>query len=257
MRDEGQKLHLGTSGYTYPEWAGTVWPHPLREREAFAFYRGHFSSLELNRSFYHVPTPGTVERYYQDGGPSMTWSVKAHRRFTHDERLESNPHELQAFAQRIRPLLKDGVVLFQLPRSFQKNISLLESFLTKWPQGVRTAFEFRHESWYGDETFRSLERFGVALVAVDAPNVPKSWDVRTADFAYLRLHGAKKWYEYDYSAAELKAIEAITRAHMKKGEVYLFFDNTKGGYGFHNALWMAEHFDLATSVARAGARTAS
>lgn len=231
------RLFVGTSGWVYPDWLGTVYPERLRSHEAFAYYAKHFQTVELNATFYHFPRETTVAKWRAAGGDRFTWTVKAWRWLTHIKRLHGVAQDLRKFLTRVEPLMAgDGVVLFQLPPSFKQDLARLERFLKRLPQALRAAVEFRHNSWFTEATYDLLRRYGVALVGVDAPRITRVLDVRTASFVYFRFHGSSQWYHHDYSASELKAFAQAARAHLAAGDVYTYFDNTAEGHAFHNAL---------------------
>lgn len=230
------RVFVGTSGWVYPDWIGTVYPHSLKTREAFAHYVQHFTTVELNSTFYHVPRETTVATWRAMGGEGFTWSVKAWRWLTHIKRLRGVKADLKAFLTRVGPLIERGVVLVQLPPSFKQDLTRLERFLKWWPGTLRLAIEFRHNSWFTEATYAVLRQHGVALIGVDAPGIMRVWDVWTAPFAYFRLHGSSQWYQHDYRAAELHTLANAVAAHRQDGDVYVYFDNTAGGYAFHNAL---------------------
>jgi uncharacterized protein YecE (DUF72 family) len=230
------RLFVGTSGWVYPDWVGPVYPRSLRGAEAFAFYAKHFDTVELNSTFYHFPRETTVEQWQAMGGEAFAWSVKAWRRITHIKRLKGIRDDARRFLTRVEPLAREGVVLFQLPPSSKQDLRRLEGFLKRLPASIRAAIEFRHNSWFAQDTYRLLAGHRVALVGVDAPGIQRVLDVRTAPFAYFRFHGSSQWYRHRYSASELKLFARAASIHLREGDLYAYFDNTADGHAFHNAL---------------------
>lgn len=233
------RLVVGTSGWVYPDWLGTVYPETLKSRDTFAFYRKQFDSVELNATFYHFPRASTVEKWLALGGSRFTWSVKAWRWLTHVKRLHGVAGDLKDFLDRVAPLTDGGVVLFQLPPSFQRTprtVARLDRFLARFPKDLRAAVEFRHNSWFVNDTYTLLTRRRVALVGVSAPGIQGVFDVRTGPFAYFRLHGVREWYNDAYSRQELKTLAQAARRHLQHGDCYVYFDNTAGGQAFNDAL---------------------
>lgn len=231
-------LFLGTSGWVYLDWLGTVYPPGMKKSgETFPHYAKVFRSVELNSTFYHFPRETTVTNWQAMGGRDFVWAVKAWRRLTHIKRLHNVRKDLNEFLRRVEPLVAShGVVLFQLPPSFRQDLGRLERFLKRLPDFVRTAFEFRHTSWFAKDTYALLKDYRVALVGVDAPGIPRVLDVRTAPFAYFRFHGSSAWYRHDYSSQELEAFAAAALAHLNVGDLYTYFDNTADGAAFRNAI---------------------
>jgi uncharacterized protein YecE (DUF72 family) len=226
---------VGTSGWVYPDWIGRVYPKGVRSAEVFPYYLGHFDTVELNATFYHFPRESTVEKWRSLPGSKFVWSVKAWRWLTHIKRLKGVRKDASEFLTRIRPLAKSGVVLFQLPPSFKKDLRRLATFLRALPAGFRFAFEFRHNSWFAPDTYEVLRSHDVALVGMDAPGIERVLDVRTAHCAYFRLHGRSQWYFHNYNAQELAPFADAARAHVQSGDVFVYFDNTANGHAFYNA----------------------
>lgn len=105
---------------------------------------------------------------------------------------------------------------------------------------TKVAIEFRHNSWFADDTYRLLKKYSVSLVGVDAPGIKRVLDVRTAPFTYFRFHGSSKWYFHNYSKKELKVFVEAARVHLNKGDLFVYFDNTVEGHAFRNALTFRE-----------------
>lgn len=230
------RLFVGTSGWVYPDWLGTVYPRQLKHQDTFAYYATHFRSVELNATFYHFPRATTVEKWRTQGGDDFTWAVKGWRWITHVKRLKGIRPDLRQFLDRVAPIAKPGVVLFQLPPSFKQDLGRLGRFLGWLPAGWRFAVEFRHNSWFAPETYEALREHRVACVGVDAPGIRRELDVRTAPFAYFRFHGSSRWYQHDYSDEELGGFALAATRHLAQGDLYVYFDNTADGHAFHNAL---------------------
>jgi uncharacterized protein YecE (DUF72 family) len=231
------RLWVGTSGWSYPDWKWSVYPAELRALELLDYYSEHFDTVELNATFYHFPRESTVEKWRSmAGGREFTWSVKAWRWLTHVKRLKGVRRDARDFLERVRPLASSGIVLFQLPPSFKKGLKRLGNFLKTLPSGFRRAVEFRHNSWFDEETYDLLRAHDTALVGVDAPGITQVLDVQTASFSYFRFHGSSHWYFHDYTPAELRRFAQAARQRLAHGDVFAYFDNTAEGHAFHNAL---------------------
>jgi uncharacterized protein YecE (DUF72 family) len=184
-------MHLlaGTSGFSYKEWKGSFYPEDLVDKQMLAYYGRRLPAVEINNTFYRMPKPEMVAAWGSQVPDSFRFVLKAPQRITHRERLEGSAASLEEFLAAAAVLgPKRGPLLFQLPPFLKKDVPRLESFLSLFPGGVRAAFEFRHASWFADDTYAALQARNAALVGGDADEATKSPPfVSTADFGYLRL----------------------------------------------------------------------
>jgi len=235
------RIFIGTSGYSYNHWRGIIYPPTISGSEMLAAYSDVFPSVEINYSFYHLPEEKTLRNWASQVKPGFLFVLKASKVITHNKKLAQVEEYLSLFCERAR-VLGDrlGCVLFQLPPSLHKDLDRLQSFLAVLPADMRHAVEFRHDSWIDNTVFRVLEKHAVAYCIVSAPRL-KSYFQATADFVYMRLHGAKHWYSYDYSQEELAVWAEQIRAFSRGGrDVYVFFNNDYKGYAPNNALALME-----------------
>ena len=151
------KLHVGTSGYSYKEWKGNFYPEDLPAREMLAYYSRRLPAVEINNTFYRLPQPGMIENWKEQVPKRFRFSIKASQRITHIKRINNVADETKYLLE-TAALLEErlGVVLFQLPPNMKKDIDRLKAFLDLLSANVRSAFEFRHESWSDDEVFDLL-----------------------------------------------------------------------------------------------------
>ncbi len=180
---------VGTSGYNYPEWKGSFYPADLPVKKMLPYYAGKFSTVEINYTFYRMPTPKLIAGWREQVPPTFRFTLKAPKRITHDQRLR--PAEvgdsLQAFltaATELGPQM--AALLFQLPPNFKKDLPLLNEFLSLLPPKTPAAFEFRHASWLEDDVFTALQARNLALCIADS-ETRETPIVTTADYSYLRL----------------------------------------------------------------------
>jgi uncharacterized protein YecE (DUF72 family) len=194
------KLITGTSGFSYKEWKGTFYPSDLDAKGMLAFYATRLGAVEINNTFYRMPKEELVRGWGAQVPEGFSLVLKAPQRITHRERLAGSEQSVSSFMAAASVLgNKLGAVLFQLPPFQKKDVPLLEAFLPLLPDGVRAAFEFRHVTWYADDTYAALQKRNVALVCGDAEDAEKSPPlVATADFGYLRLRAP------EYTDAELR-----------------------------------------------------
>lgn len=233
------KNYIGTSGYGYSHWKGVFYPEELPYREFFSYYTKFFDTVELNNTFYHIPRESTIEKWDKGSPENFIFSIKANKSITHIKRLKNAENSLKLFESRIAALQeKIGVILFQLPPSFKKDLSLLKDFLTMLNPKWKYTFEFRHKSWFTDETYSILKEKNIALCISDTPRYPYE-EVITANYTYIRLHGHTVLYASDYSNEALGEYAEKIRKWNEKGiTAYVYFDNDYYGYAVKNALYL-------------------
>jgi uncharacterized protein YecE (DUF72 family) len=182
------RLHFGTSGYSYKEWKGFFYPEDLPEKEMLRFYGENLPAVEINNTFYRMPTENVLKAWAEQVPPDFKFVLKASRKITHTKPLKEKKDEVSylfSIAETLGNRL--GVILFQLPPYLRKNIGLLADFLEILPAGIKAAFEFRHISWFDDELYEMMRKKGYALCCSDTENPEISHFVSTADWGYLRL----------------------------------------------------------------------
>lgn len=227
-------VRIGTSGWHYGHWKGPFYPEDARDSELLEIYARHFSTAEINNSFYQLPTEKAI-RGWKDSTPrNFVFSMKASRFITHNKNLKDPETTLPKFFDRMSTLGdKAGPVLFQLPPRWKLNLERLKSFVAALPKGYRYAFEFRNHTWHTDEVYDVLSEAGVAFCIYDLDGF-LSPEVLSTDFAYVRLHGPDGPYRGSYGK---KALEkwAGKFSSWKVKEVYCYFDNDQDGYAALNA----------------------
>ena len=215
---------VGTSGYNYQEWKGSFYPEDLSDKKMLAFYGGKFSSVEINYTFYRMPTNRILTNWAAEVPDHFRFALKAPRRITHDQRLRSVEDTLASFCSIAKSLgPKLGPLLFQLPPFLKKDVELLEAFLHEVPTGLKPVVEFRHASWLSDDTYDVLKRFGAALCVADSEERTTPLEL-TSSFGYLRLRRT------DYDEAALR--EWATRvAATPWQETFVYFKHEERGAG--------------------------
>jgi uncharacterized protein YecE (DUF72 family) len=192
-------IMVGTSGYNYREWRGRFYPATLRPAAMLPFYATRFATVEINATFYRMPTPAVVAAWGAAVPEVFVFTLKAPRRITHSRRLRDVDEPLREFCDAAAMLgPKRGPLLFQLPPNFRKDAGRLADLLFRLPPQVRCAVEFRHDSWLTDEVFELLRRRDAALCIADTESGTTP-DVATASWGYLRLRDS------GYTRAELRA----------------------------------------------------
>ncbi len=225
-------VYVGTSGWMY-DW---------NEGGNLEWYVRHsgLNAVELNASFYRFPFRSQVERWAKRSG-NIRWAVKVHRSITHYRKLSGQALDVWRKFKSLFDVLESketlDFYLLQMPPSFsrtQSSISKLSSFVKL--SGVeprRLAFEFRHESWFSEDTVDLAKKLGITLVSVDSPMT--SWFVSVNDTVYLRMHGRSAWYAHNYSEEELKDV-AKRLLELNPKRIYVFFNNNHWMLG--NARYM-------------------
>jgi uncharacterized protein YecE (DUF72 family) len=211
------RVAAGTSGFSYKEWHGSFYPEKLPASRMLEFYAERLPAVELNNTFYRMPSEALIEGWETKSPLDFRFVLKAPRSMTHSRKLVDCGELLGRFARvatRLGPKL--GPLLFQLPPTFQRNVAQLSAFVGTLPPGVRAAFEFRHPSWFDETTFAALRDHNVALCTADVDDVEAPAIVPTADFGYLRLR------RLDYSPAELERWAGEVR-RQPFAEAYVFF----------------------------------
>jgi len=230
-------LYIGTSGWSYPDWRGRFYPTALRIKDHFAYYRKHFSAVEINLSFYRLPTQNTLDAWNRELEPDFHLVLKGSRVITHMKKLKHCEEPLKRFWERAGQLKTLKAVLWQLPPNLHKDTDRLDHFLGSQPQTIRHAVEFRHDSWWDDEVAAVLARHRAAFVAVSATGTPAAI-YPTADFLYVRFHGLQNTpTPVNYSRNDLMYwVERLT-PYVKRGlTLYAFFNNDYHAYAVRNAL---------------------
>jgi uncharacterized protein YecE (DUF72 family) len=220
---------IGTSGWVYKHWAANFYPKGWPKKREFEFYTQHFPTVEINATFYRLPTLKMVRGWRERSPRDFIFAVKGSRYLTHIRRLRDTSKGLRKYFSRIKPLAgRTGPILWQLPPSFSKkdeNVQRLERFLAKLPREYQHAVEFRHPSWMDEQTHALLRRHHVASVWLSSLRMPADYSI-TADFVYLRFHGLAGGAYHDYTDAELRPwAKQLARAARKGVPCYVYFNN--------------------------------
>lgn len=228
---------IGTSGFQYPEWKGKFYPEDLPAKGMLPFYAGPFASTEINYSFRRIPSEQTLSTWDAATPPHFKFSFKAPQRITHFARLVDCTDILEAFHNAlltIKPKL--GVVLFQLPPQFEKDGGRLEAFLEIIPPRFKSAFEFRHVSWFDDQVFSILREHNAALCLAESEDLATP-PTSTADFGYLRLR------REDYTPAQLKQWATFIRSRTEWRDTFIYFKHEEHAVGPKFAIKMQDFLE--------------
>jgi len=238
MTEQSSNLYIGTSGWNYKAWKDTFY-QGVKQKEWLQHYATMFNAVEVNATFYRLLKESTVEGWDRKTPEGFFFAVKGSRYISHTKKLRPDPDSVVKQRDNLSPL-KDKIkaVIWQAPASLHKDIETLReigSRLKEWP-GVSHVLEFRHESWFDEQTAQTMHDFNLGNCISDAGKWPR-WDRVTGDTAYVRLHGSPDTYVSSYSQQELGEWAEKARAWLDQGKaVHVYFDNTDQGAAAEDAL---------------------
>ncbi|CCB86138.1 putative uncharacterized protein [Parachlamydia acanthamoebae UV-7] len=246
-----QSIHIGTSGWSYPHWKENFYPEEIKMKDWLNYYSSNFSTVEINSTFYRIPSISTVEKWTAQVPNNFLFSIKASQYITHRKRLHECEESLAYFYQTIRHFKeKMGPILFQLPPSFKMNKERLVDFISLLEKDLPCVFEFRNETWYNDDIYELLTKNKIALCITDL-NGRLSPEEITAPFTYIRLHGPKEAYQGSYGSSQLKAWKKKIDKWTEKTVVYCYFDNDEKGYAIEDAKNLQNDFQKSSKIVTA------
>jgi uncharacterized protein YecE (DUF72 family) len=218
------RVRAGTSGFSYKEWKGNFYPEKMKEADMLPYYAERFDTVELNNTFYRLPNESTLQQWAARVPEGFRFSLKASRIITHIRRLKEVAEPV-TYLYRVTESLgaARGPVLFGLPPNMKQDLDRLRAFLDLVPAGVRTAIEFRHESWHDDVIFDALREHGVALCIAQTAD-EETPVVATAGWGYVRLRREA------YDTAELRQWRERIAA-QNWDEAFVYFKHEDAGVG--------------------------
>jgi uncharacterized protein YecE (DUF72 family) len=230
---------VGCSGWLYRDWRGVVYPAGLTQKQWFAWYASHFDTVELNTTFYRLPTVKTVETWRQAAPEGFLYATKLGAFATHRKRLRDPETWLANHldrVERLQPAL--GPTLVQLRPRWPRDVGRLDHFLELAPRAMRWAVELRDASWLHDDVFETLRRHDAALCVHDL--LADHPYVVTTDWTYVRFHGPdalRDRYHGSYGRGRLAPWADRLAEELTAGrDVYCFFNNDYGGNAVDDAL---------------------
>ena len=271
-------IRIGTSGWHYDDWKEVFYPAQMAKHKWFEYYSKHFDTVEINNTFYQLPKEQTFENWHKQAPKNFLFTVKANRFITHIKRLKEPRDSLKRFFERVR-LLKEnlGPVLYQLPPNFHKDLDRLTAFLQvlrnvilneaqrseeslprrpdsssafgglrrrpERSEGMtKSVFEFRHESWFSEDTYKLLSKFNAVFCIHDLVGIPTP-RVITGDIIYIRFHGPTGKYQGNYSKSALQNWAKWIKDNIKGNKaVFAYFNNDIHAYAVQNAKTLKEQF---------------
>jgi len=263
-------IRIGTSGYSFDDWRGTFYPEDLSKGKMLEFYVRHFDTVEINATYYRIPSPRTFESMARRTPDEFEFMVKVNQGTTHERK---DAEVVKPFRDAIQPLIEAGKlkgVLAQFPWGFRntsENRAYLRECRERMPD-LPYFVEFRHRSWLTREVGDLLKEHKIGFVSVDEPQLSGMLPpaaTATTDVGYVRFHGRneKSWwggkggerYDYLYSRPELEQwAEKIETLTSKADKIYLFFNNCHEGQAVENAKEMADVLQVQLPFRRRGGR---
>jgi uncharacterized protein YecE (DUF72 family) len=246
------QVRIGTSGWIYKHWRGAFYPERLPAREWFAFYARSFDTVEINNTFYRLPSADAFAAWRDQAPPGFLYAVKASRYLTHMKKLKDPAPALERILGRSRLLGPHlGPVLYQLPPHWRCDLDCLRQFLAALPRDLWHVFEFREPSWYNDAVRDLLTEAGVGFCVHDMRG-SESPDWVTGPLAYLRFHGPTELkYAGRYTPDHLRrSAERIEQIRDAGHDVFAYFNNDNRGYAVANARELKELLHLEPAATR-------
>jgi uncharacterized protein YecE (DUF72 family) len=219
------RIFIGTSGFSYAPWRGSFYPEKLPAAKMLAYYAERLDAVEINNTFYRMPTAEALAKWAGQTPPGFQFVLKSPKRITHEKKLADVADSLTRLHEVGAASLGErlGPVLFQLPPFLKKDLPRLADFLAQLPSGLRAAVEFRHESWFSADVYDALRAGGAALCLAESEELATPTQA-TAPWGYLRLR------RQDYGDAELAAWAERLRAQPWE-TAYVFFKHEDEGKG--------------------------
>jgi len=240
------KIHVGTSGYAYKEWKGKFYPEKVSPKEMLRHYSGRLNTVEINNTFYHMPTENVLASWAEQVPDDFVFTLKAPQVITHMKRLKNVAEETEYLFRTLSVLDRKLVpVLFQFPGSFHADHPALKDFLDLIPGNMSCAFEFRHPSWLDIEILDLLSERGYSLCTADTDENPANEIISTATWGYLRLRRS------DYTDVDLSQwMKKILSQKWKMA--FVFFKHAEEAKGPGMAVRFRELADSGDRKFKAG-----
>ncbi len=232
-------IRIGTSGWNYKHWKNIFYPEGTPQRKWLEYYSKKLDTVEVNATFYRLPSKSTFEGWRNRTPDGFIWSVKAPREITHIKRLKDIDKPLKEFLGRAEALgNKLGPILFQLPPGLKLDMALAMDFFEQIKDIRFPVIEARNRSWFNDNLFDALKSYNVALcISHSSGRFPFTESI-TSDFIYIRLHGPGKLYASSYNDDELQMW--ATKITEWNKPTFVYFNNDFNGYAIKNAFKLKE-----------------
>jgi len=229
------KWRIGCSGFYYREWKEVFYPKGLAQKNWFKYYCGHFNTIEINSTFYRMPTQKSFEKWYSESPVDFVFTIKAPRLITHYKQLNDCQTLLSDFYDAVKTGLKEkiGCILFQFPPKFEYTAERLARLIENLNRDYQNVVEFRHLSWFNNEVYEELAKSGIIFSGQSSPSALPDTVIQNTNIVYYRFHGKPVLYKSEYDQALIEAFPEKINSGTK--EVFVYFNNTWGIAALHNA----------------------
>jgi len=249
--DLTHQIRVGCSGWQYKHWRGSFYPDRLPQRLWFEHYAASFDSVEINNSFYRLPTPETFAKWRDQAPRRFLYAVKASRFLTHMKKLKDPEDPLSRFfesATQLGPHL--GPVLYQLPPGWRVDVERFQRFLAALPRGYRHVVEFRDTSWYDERIYALMRSNGVALCLHDMLGSATGM-LSVGPFIYVRFHHGTTKYGGRYPDSRLDEWADWLGERVADGlDVFAYFNNDTGGHAPRDAVRLRGRLNIVPANSR-------
>ena len=231
--------------FIYKEWKDVFYPPKLPQRLWFDFYCKHFSTLELNSTFYHFPRLTTLQKWYNTSPDNFVFSLKVPRLITHYKKFNETEQLLSDFYNTVKEGLgnKTGAVLFQLPPQLVYSEEMLSKIINSTQKQFNNIIEFRSVTWWNENVYKQLAKNKITFCGVSHPKLPDDLIINN-DIIYYRFHGVPVIYKSEYENKFLKKIADEIDKNKKVKTAFLYFNNTYGISALHNANWLMDYLKI-------------
>lgn len=220
-------IYIGCSWYYYPSWKWKFYPTWLASKDWLPYYAEHFNTVEINSSFYKIPTIKSLQKNYQLAPQEFTFTLKAPKQFTHIQKMNDVKDWISDFYDIVHQWLSDKIahILFQFPPSFHYSHENLNKILSQINSTlIKTVIEFRHESWMNQEVITVLDQHNFIYCNVSYPWIEDHFMPNHKNM-YLRLHGKpilfKSWYWIEWLQPRINHIK-----QNDASDTYIYCNNT-------------------------------
>ncbi len=228
--------YIGCSGFHYKDWRGRFYPEGLPQKKWFDYYCEHFSTLELNVTFYRFPQLSFLQTWYQKSPDGFRFSVKAPRAITHYKKFNEVTDLISSFYETINDGLREklGPVLFQMPPSFSYDEQRLERIVNHLDTTFNNILELRHASWWRKDVYQTLADHHITFCGMSHPTLPDTV-IQNTPVVYYRFHGVPDLYRSPYSTAFLQNIVDTVKHNKNTRQGWFYFNNDYNAVAVTNA----------------------
>lgn len=229
------KWRIGCSGFYYRDWKEVFYPKGVPQKDWFKYYCRHFNTIEINSTFYKMPTQKSFNKWYDESPDDFLFTIKAPRLISHYKQLNDCEQLISDFYEATQLGLKEklGCILFQFPPKFDYNEQRLKLLIDLLNPGLKNVVEFRHLSWFEDEVYKKLAKNNIIFSGQSYPSALPDDVIQNTATVYYRFHGKPVLYKSEYDIGVIKAFKNQIQDNLN--EVFVYFNNTWGTGALQNA----------------------